>query len=275
MTLRCCGLIMQDAYGLFLEADRADRMEVIGNLMGLGVYDQLEKMAKEKATETNRELTKSKDKLAELGERLKAKPGLKAELAEVENEITELATEIEAKDALLREFEELARSLEAKAQKVAELQQQAKTVKDEITLLGGDKLTHEQRLSKAHEVLACEEKILTKAVEYENAREKVAVLQAKQPRLKELSDEEKRTASDMHYVQGQIKRADGQVGDLENLLANRDKLNLAAVRYREDLCDLKNIKDLAKQHIAFHDQIMTLEKSLDKSYDAADNIKNG
>lgn len=66
MTFRCCGLIMQDAYGIFLEADRADRMEVLGNILGLGVYEQLEKLAKDKVTETNRLLTAAKDKLADL-----------------------------------------------------------------------------------------------------------------------------------------------------------------------------------------------------------------
>ena len=39
LTLKATGLIMQDQYGLFLQADKADRMAILGNILGLGIYD--------------------------------------------------------------------------------------------------------------------------------------------------------------------------------------------------------------------------------------------
>lgn len=38
MTFRSCALIMQDQYGLFLQAKKDERITILGNLLGLGIY---------------------------------------------------------------------------------------------------------------------------------------------------------------------------------------------------------------------------------------------
>ena len=47
ITFKSCALIMQDQYGLFLQTPKAERMIVLGNLLGLGVYQAMEKLAYE------------------------------------------------------------------------------------------------------------------------------------------------------------------------------------------------------------------------------------
>jgi len=48
-TFKSCALIMQDQYGLFLQAKPEERVEVLGTLLGLGVYQTMEKIASDKA----------------------------------------------------------------------------------------------------------------------------------------------------------------------------------------------------------------------------------
>lgn len=48
-TFKSCALIMQDQYGLFLQAKPEERVEVLGTLLGLGVYQIMEKLAFDKA----------------------------------------------------------------------------------------------------------------------------------------------------------------------------------------------------------------------------------
>lgn len=61
ITLKSCGLIMQDAYGLFLQADKNTRIDILGDILNLNIYDNLH----EAVTEFNRlcqtELTKVHD----------------------------------------------------------------------------------------------------------------------------------------------------------------------------------------------------------------------
>ena len=54
LTLKACALIMQDQYGLFLQADKEARMNILGSILGLGIYAGMETLAAEKATDTNR-----------------------------------------------------------------------------------------------------------------------------------------------------------------------------------------------------------------------------
>ena len=48
-TFKSCALIMQDQYGLFLQAKPEERVEVLGTLLGLGIYQTLERIASDNA----------------------------------------------------------------------------------------------------------------------------------------------------------------------------------------------------------------------------------
>ncbi len=62
LTLKACALIMQDQYGLFLQADKEARMTILGNILGLGIYGGMEELAADRATETNRAVRTLADK---------------------------------------------------------------------------------------------------------------------------------------------------------------------------------------------------------------------
>ena len=55
-TLRACALIMQDQYGLFLQAGKEERMQILSDILGLGVWDEMADAAAESAAEANRGL---------------------------------------------------------------------------------------------------------------------------------------------------------------------------------------------------------------------------
>lgn len=61
VTLKSCGLIMQDAYGLFLQADKNTRMDILGDILGLSIYDTLTDAVTEFGQTCQRELNKITD----------------------------------------------------------------------------------------------------------------------------------------------------------------------------------------------------------------------
>ncbi|MFA6737008.1 MAG: AAA family ATPase, partial [Saccharofermentanales bacterium] len=65
-TFKTCALIMQDQYGKFMEAKPEDRMDALGYVLGLGIYSDMEKIARNNYTEENRILRDLKEKLSEL-----------------------------------------------------------------------------------------------------------------------------------------------------------------------------------------------------------------
>lgn len=101
LTLKACALIMQDQYGLFLQADKEARMNILGSILGLGIYAGMEELAANKATDTNRTIRTLADKAEVITAGLPDK--------------TELETQIETTEEQKQRFEEQA------AEKAAEI----------------------------------------------------------------------------------------------------------------------------------------------------------
>lgn len=80
LTLKACALIMQDQYGLFLQADKEARMNILGSILGLGIYGDMEELAANRATDTNRTIRSLADKADTLTEGLPDSEELAAEI---------------------------------------------------------------------------------------------------------------------------------------------------------------------------------------------------
>lgn len=63
LTFKSCALIMQDQYGLFLQAKPEERVEILGTLLGLGVYQSMEKIASDKAKVFGAKMREMKQKV--------------------------------------------------------------------------------------------------------------------------------------------------------------------------------------------------------------------
>ncbi len=94
LTFKSCALIMQDQYGLFLQAKPEERIEVLGTLLGLGVYQAMEKIAQDKAKTNaakNRELKQEieihSSTISQLGNPDEALAACQAELAGYERSL--------------------------------------------------------------------------------------------------------------------------------------------------------------------------------------------
>jgi len=273
MTFRCCAIIMQDAYGLFLEADKSDRMEVLGSILGLGIYEQLTELAKAKVTEVNRGLTIAKEKLAGLDEKLKAVPGLELDLAATNEEIGRVTEDIAAKEQELAETEMLIQGLKAKAEKAADLQRQIDTNIHDVGALISEKAEQQGKIATAKQKLEAEEQILQKAAEYEQIKQQVTVLQAKAPRLKELSTEENRLTEEIERAGKQIIRLLPQIREAEQVLENRPELEKAAIDYQVAIKEDERLNLLAEKDNALRQRVMEIERVTDRSGDAIVNDK--
>jgi exonuclease SbcC len=81
LTLKACALIMQDQYGLFLQADKEARMNILGSILGLGIYAGMEELAAERATDTNRAVRSLMDKAEAITAGLPDRAELEAQIA--------------------------------------------------------------------------------------------------------------------------------------------------------------------------------------------------
>lgn len=99
LTLKACALIMQDQYGLFLQADKEARMNILGSILGLGIYGDMEEMAANRATDTNRTIRSLADRADTLTAGLPDSEELAAEIEAAEARRKGMLEQAESKTA--------------------------------------------------------------------------------------------------------------------------------------------------------------------------------
>lgn len=169
-TFKSCALIMQDQYGLFLQAKPEERVEVLGTLLGLGVYQIMEKIASDKAKvngaksrELNQEITIHNATISELGnpdEELKLR---RTELEELENKLQEKASERDQKKLIYSNqqaaVERQRRALEAvtalQNKKIAAEKNRAtqQAIADSCSVILSEKTEIEEKAAKRNSML--------------------------------------------------------------------------------------------------------------------------
>lgn len=178
-TFKSCALIMQDQYGLFLQAKPEERVEVLGTLLGLGVYQIMEKIAFE-----NAKVNGAKGR--ELKQEVEVHNRTIAEFGKSDEELEVCKTELEGYESSLQ-----AKIVERDQQKLILANQQAaadRRVKllASITTLQGKKAATEQNRATQQTIVAESSVILAGRVEIEA---KVAEYNAFVEREKKLSTE--------------------------------------------------------------------------------------
>jgi exonuclease SbcD len=266
-TFQCTALIMQDAYGKFMEASKEDRMSVLANILGLGAYEQLTDLAKAKVSELNKSLAISKAKLTELDEKLKDKPGLEVELKQRESDLKCIVEDIAAKESEAKEAEELVRTLKTKAEKAEDLRQQIKIIKDEVFAKQLEIGQKRQNSERAQKMLENEAAIFKKAEEYATVRDQITLLEAKQPILDGFNTQSNAIVKDITELDSQYYRLEPQVLELDKTLASKPELDEAAEQYRLELARLEVLDDLASRASAVNQLILEAEKDTDRTGD--------
>ena len=98
------------------------RKEVLANILGLSLYDELEEQAKEQAKERETEKTQLDSTITEINDELAQKPAYQAELEQVQNELSGIEKVIEEQQSRLDTLRAQKESLERKQLQLAQLE---------------------------------------------------------------------------------------------------------------------------------------------------------
>jgi len=99
------------------------RKEVLANILGLSLYDELEEQAKEQAKERETEKTQLDSTIAEINVELAQKPAYQAELEQVQNELSGIEKVIEEQQSRLDTLRAQKESLERKQLQLNQLEE--------------------------------------------------------------------------------------------------------------------------------------------------------
>lgn len=168
LTLKACALIMQDQYGLFLQADKEARMAILGSILGLGIYGVMEDLAAAAFTETNRTIRTYADKADVLTAGLPDMDAIAAEITEYENGMEEIT-------ATLRRYQLERNAIQTRitvqkeaAERVVKLRSRISTLTANKAAKEGQKSTQAAIITGADAILAQETAIMEGVQQYQS-----------------------------------------------------------------------------------------------------------
>ena len=272
-TFRCCALIMQDAYGLFMEADKTERMEVLANILGLNVYELLCDVLKSPKNgiipDLNRKMEKAKTRLAELNERLKHMPVLQGELGQIEIEIADKAAAIDVAGKELKDAEKIVQEVEIKKQRLADLNLQASDINKEIADKVREKQQKQERCRELSSFLDKEDEIIAGAQEYEETKKQASALDIKMPRFNELQEEKKKKEQVLKTLTDSLTELDFKIRETEKLLSQKDDIQVGVNDYENTLQRQKELDILQEQWTAIDTHLREIKETWEKADRAA------
>lgn len=172
LTLKACALIMQDQYGLFLQADKEARMNILGSILGLGIYGDMEELAANRATDTNRTIRSLADKADTLTAGLPDSEELAAEIEAAEAQRKGLLEQAESKTAEVDTLKvKLNTQLEAAA-RVMKLNSKITTLTAQQASKEAAKTAQVATITAAETILAAEPEINAGVAHYKTLLER-------------------------------------------------------------------------------------------------------
>lgn len=224
-TFKSCALIMQDQYGLFLQAKPEERVEVLGTLLGLGVYQIMDRIAQDKAKvygAKNRELKQKveihKSTISGFGDPDEELENCRTELAGYESCLQAKIAERDKNKLLLTNQQEAA---ERRAKLLAS-----------ITTLQSKKAATDQNRATQQAIIESSEVILNNRMEIET---KVAEYNSQTEREKQLAGESALYSSKKMETESLRQQADAEQESIDSMKTkvSQKEMELAALQPTE------------------------------------------
>lgn len=224
LTFKSCALIMQDNYGVFLEADKTERMQVLGNILGLNIYDKLHTLAKEDLKIQNRNIEKLKSSIAELDTKINTKVKYEYQLGEYQREKTFTEQQLVTAENELKVANLQVEKYKNLMSKIAVISEKVEIMANEIKIKESEILKLDEEKKRAENITGMEEKILSKIKEYEETKEKITILNAKTPLIEQKKKELNSIQSDIKKNDLDIGSKTEQIKNLESTLGGKELL---------------------------------------------------
>lgn len=289
LTFKACVLIMQDQYGLFLEAGKDVRIDVLSNLIGLEIYNSMEDMAGAELAEMRRQIARQKNTVS-IHESTIAGYGNPQE--ELDQENTKLELLVQSLEGLRKDKEE--RTVTLRTQKEAaerrkRVQASVDTLKQKRAAVGQiisaytDTITGcDAELAQEAEVMAkvirrkalqeADKDLLEAATLYQSKTEELAGLNRQMQEEQETVDALKKSEQEKQDRMNSMILESANDGEVRNKAAeyNRKNAEFEAMREKSVLYQEANRKYTeAEYHAAQVKMIYDTEKSVvDAEFDA-------
>ena len=195
------------------------RKEVLGNILGLAFYDELEQRAKELAKEQEIESAQLESTLEEIGRELAQKPSYETELERAQTALAQAEKTLTEHEVILSKLKKDVEALENKKQQLAQLEEHIAATKRELERRQQEVAQYQARIKEHEAVIAQRTEIEEGYKTLSEARQKNEELNQKLGLLVKLKDRKNQNEKAIQEAQAELltehKLAQSQITELE------------------------------------------------------------
>lgn len=216
MTFKSCALIMQDQYGLFLQAKKDERMVILSNLLGLGIYGRMEDIARDMAAEHSRIINGKKQAIKVQSENITASGKPEEELEKAKESLSKIEEQTKAKDLELQNVNLLLGNARAAAERYQSL------VADIEALENKKRTAESARAAMGQMISACDTELAEEPLVMENA-DKYRRLAEKEKELSVVTAVYEAKRKESENLDSQIRSVTREIEEYKTLLVGYRK----------------------------------------------------
>ncbi|NIO69908.1 MAG: AAA family ATPase [Anaerolineae bacterium] len=234
----------------------AERKRILGDILGLSIYDEYEERAKERAKAKEQEAAEMAAQIREMDRELERRPEYERELSQAEAQAVDLTRTLQKAEEELRQLREERKELDLKAAQIDDLSARLAQGEQELAELNEQVAASEARLADYEATLAERQAIEGGFAALTRARQLNEALNLKLSQLVQLNERKRQLetaiAEARHELTTQQRLLAEKTAELETKAEKAAELeaDLAAVRAQlESLTKLESDREARQQAI--------------------------
>ena len=253
--------IVQGRADEFTQKNARQRKEILGRILGLGRYDQLQGMARVRYQEHQRQSEIQQTRLGELDAELAQREGYESELRTVDDHLAVLGSEISRREKAQAKLEAQRLDLMKIRQRVAELEREQQRDAERARQVSAELENLREQQRQDGEILAAAESIERDFATYNQLRTQIDLIEQRAKEHGELEAHrrqlEERIAQARQEVERQQERWAATLGERQRQLDEHQALlnreQTIAIRYAQFKTLSEQVQALEQARIRYED----------------------
>jgi exonuclease SbcC len=220
-TFTNSSFLLQGRADAFTTRTPAERKRVLGEILGLGRYDEYEQRAKEKAREKDRELAEVEGLLRDIDRELARQSEYEAELSQAEARVAELSAAAREAERSLRDLRHQQQMLEHQQARLRDLDRRLDQAGREVKEVEVQLTERQQRLDSYEVALAEREAVKQGYVALGQARQAEASWNERLAQVVQLQEQQRQFERAVEAARHELELARGRLGERVRELERR------------------------------------------------------
>ena len=244
--------IMQGKADIFMAKSANERKEILSEILGLSLYDELEELAKEKRREQNEHLRVIDTKISSIRQELELLPSYKVELGAATEELALAQAAIKEVEGELAVYREKKALFDLKNARLAEITKRTRLAEADITALDEQLGALSASALRAKAIVEKETAIdegYAKLIELRQKDEELSSVAQEHAALEVLANEARlKIAKKRSTLESEVAHLGRRKAELETELAKKPDIETRLAKITSALAEMEPLKRIIVEH---------------------------